>query len=240
MKRGRLLLLLGLSIGALFCSAAASAAPLSGAKTILQSDAAGLLSHENLQLFALGGALTILGHQVENAHDEEHFLDTKSLDGVSDTGNVYGNGLTFAGGALGLVATGALAHSPRLLAAGVDLAHSFLLSGALIVAIKTATGRTRPNGGSYSFPSGHVGVAMSAAPVLAYHFGPIVGACAYALVGATAMGRMEDRYHYLSDVVFGATLGMAVGRTVVHERASSSLLSHLRVTPGGAAITYSF
>jgi membrane-associated phospholipid phosphatase len=177
---------------------------------------------------------------VESAHDEERFLDTQSLDGMSDMGNVYGNGLTIAGGALGLVATGAFAHSPRLLSAGIDLAHSFLLSGALIVAIKTAAGRTRPNGGSYSFPSGHTGVAMSAAPVLAYHFGPVVGACAYAFAGATALGRMEDRYHYLSDVLFGATVGMAVGRTVVHERNGATLLSHLHLTPGGAALSYSF
>jgi hypothetical protein len=204
------------------------------------SDVTGLLSQQSLEIFALGGALTVMGHQVENANDEERFLDSPSLDGVSDTGNVYGNGLTIAGGALGLVAAGAFAHSPRLVSAGVDVAHSFLLSGALIVAIKMAAQRTRPNGGSYSFPSGHTGVAMSAAPVLAYHFGPVVGACAYALAGATAMGRMEDRYHYLSDVLFGATIGVVVGRTVVHERSGSAILDHLRLAPGGAAFTCPF
>ena len=224
----------------MLCAVPAFAASLSGARAVLTNDATGLLSRQNLELFALGGALTVVGHQVENAHDEERFLDTRGFDGVSDTGNVYGHGLTIAGGALGLMATGALAHSPRLLSAGIDVAHSFLLSGALIVAIKMAAQRTRPNGGSYSFPSGHTGVAMSAAPVLAYHFGPVVGACAYALAGVTALGRMEDRYHYLSDVVFGATIGMAVGRTVVHEHSGPTLLSHLRLTPGGAALSYSF
>jgi membrane-associated phospholipid phosphatase len=44
-----------------------------------------------------------------------------------------------------------------------------------------------------------------------HHFGWRIGVPAYVLAVGTAAGRMEDRHHYLSDVVFGGTIGIVAG-----------------------------
>jgi hypothetical protein len=47
------------------------------------------------------------------------------------------------------------------------------------------------------------------------------------------MGRMEDRRHYLSDVIFGAALGLTVG-------AAGWPARHLAVAPGGVGFRGTF
>jgi len=75
--------------------------------------------------------------------------------------------------------------------------------------------------------------------VLANRLGPAVGIPAYILAASTGMGRMEDRKHYLSDVVFGAALGLSTGIAVSGHDALPSRLD-LEATPGGAALSYHF
>jgi hypothetical protein len=55
----------------------------------------------------------------------------------------------------------------------------------------------------------------------------------YATAAAVAGGRMEDHFHYLSDVIFGAAIGIAAGRGVsrgVGDRVQ------VRVTPGAVSV----
>jgi membrane-associated phospholipid phosphatase len=58
-------------------------------------------------------------------------------------------------------------------------------------------------------------MAFAVAPVFTERFGWRAGVPAYALALVTAIGRMEDRRHYLSDCVFGAALGLASGTAVI-------------------------
>ena len=84
----------------------------------------------------------------------------------------------------------------------------------LTIAIKQATRRARPEGSGYSFPSGHTTVSFASATVLQRHFGWKVGIPAYAVATYVAASRVEMKRHYLSDVAFGAALGIVAGRTV--------------------------
>jgi membrane-associated phospholipid phosphatase len=82
-------------------------------------------------------------------------------------------------------------------------------------------------------------VSFASATVLQQHFGWRAGAPAYALASYVALSRVQMQRHYLSDVAFGAALGIAAGRTITvgHER-------NLRVEPmaadGGGGVQFSW
>ena len=96
-------------------------------------------------------------------------------------------------------------------------------------AIKFAADRTRPNGDPRSFPSGHASTSFATAMVLQEHYGWKLGLPAF-LAGAPTprVSRVAANQHWASDVVFGAAVGIASGRTV-----TLHLREHAAV--GGAA-----
>jgi membrane-associated phospholipid phosphatase len=68
-----------------------------------------------------------------------------------------------------------------------------------------------------SFPSGHTITAFSLAAVIAERSDQFwVGATAYSLAGLCGVSRITERDHWLSDVVVGAAMGVAIGKLVVH------------------------
>jgi len=120
-----------------------------------------------------------------------------------------------------------LQHSPILMLYGMDLAtrksryevarqtRHLLVSQALTIgtslALKGITKAPRPNGGSLSFPSGHTAYTFASATVI-YHsykdenkFLAFSGYVPAVVVGAYRM--IKDK-HWVSDVVFGAGMGM--------------------------------
>jgi membrane-associated phospholipid phosphatase len=98
---------------------------------------------------------------------------------------------------------------------GVEVAAELVTAGATS-AIKDATGRTRPNGGSNSFPSGHASTAFSSATLANRNLDSIQVSETARLpvqIGnillATGVGwaRVEGNDHFPSDVLAGAALG---------------------------------
>lgn len=67
-----------------------------------------------------------------------------------------------------------------------------------------------------SFPSGHTITAFSIATVLAERERTWVGVVAYSFAGLCGLSRLTQHEHWLSDVVMGAALGVAIGKLVVH------------------------
>jgi hypothetical protein len=110
---------------------------------------------------------------------------------------------------------------------------AYALSAMYTVAIKGITNTSRPTNqfehGHYGFPSYHASSTFSLAAVVDEYYGWQWGVPAYVMAGLVGWSRIDQREHDLSDVLFGAVLGVVVGKTVaaVHiER-----YSNLRVTP---------
>jgi len=178
-------------------------------------------------------------------------LDGSPLEELIDIGDQYGDGLTMGIGTAGLLLTGRLLDNRTMSAAGSDLARSLLLSGAAVWALKLTINARRPSGGPYSFPSGHTASAFAAAPVIVRHWGWRAGAGALVLAAGTALGRMEDRRHYLADVLFGAAIGLAVGYEIAQGSAAvrgetdgrggfGGLLRAVTVRPQGIGLSLRF
>jgi membrane-associated phospholipid phosphatase len=186
-----------------------------------QGDLKAFLSGRTLLVVSGAGALAAASLLIENPNTEERVLDRRAFDAPADLGNIYGGDAVVAGAA-GLAGAGFLAHNPEWTRAGWDMARSIVYTGGAVTLLKLAVRRTRPNGGAYSFPSGHTAAAFCVAPVLASRFGIAAAIPAYALGVTTALGRMEDRKHYLSDVIFGAGIGTAIGLAVASDHGSKA------------------
>jgi membrane-associated phospholipid phosphatase len=140
------------------------------------------------------------------------------LDTALDPGDVIGNGFTQFAVALGTLAAGQLSHRPAVATTGAELIDAQIISGIATQTIKYAARRRRPSGGPHSFPSGHASAAFATASVIQRRFGWKAGAPLYALGGYVAVSRLQENQHYLSDVVFGAALGIVAGRASVHSK----------------------
>jgi membrane-associated phospholipid phosphatase len=111
-------------------------------------------------------------------------------------------------------------RKPRLEHLGWDEMRTALLGQVVAVGIKAIIRRhrpLRPNGtrqSGFSFPSGHATVTFAAATVLQRRLGYRAGIAAYAIASYVAASRLHDNRHYLSDVVFGAAMGIVIGRSV--------------------------
>ena len=82
---------------------------------------------------------------------------------------------------------------------------------SVVQGLKYSINRTRPNGHSVSFPSGHTAAAFTGATLLAHEYAhrniwiPIAG---YTVATVTGVMRVLNNRHYVSDVVVGAAIGI--------------------------------
>jgi len=109
---------------------------------------------------------------------------------------------------LATYAIGRISDNSCVGAVGADLLRAQLVAEALTLAMQYSIRRTRPDGSSFSFPSGHASVAFASAAVLQRQFGWKTGMAAYAAASYVAASRLQANRHFLSDVVFGAAVGM--------------------------------
>lgn len=150
-----------------------------------------------------------------------HPADTKVSDEFSSArtrsfkpGAVVGGTPLELGAAFAAYAIGRATDKPRVVAVGHDLIRAQIVAELVTTGIKQSVRRTRPDGSSFSFPSGHTAVTFASATVLERHFGWKVGIPAYAVASYVAASRVQMKRHYLSDVAFGAVIGVVSGRTV--------------------------
>ena len=145
---------------------------------------------------------------------------------------------------LGLSATtyaiGRAAGWPRMTAVGADLFRAELLADGLAIGIKESVRRHRPEGSGFAFPSGHTTVSFASATVLQQHLGWRVGAPAYALATYVALSRVQMKRHYLSDVAFGAALGVMAGRTITIGTQRRRLMLAPMATDGGGGVQFTW
>ncbi len=194
----------------------------------------------SLSVLAVAALLTAATWDVDHDGAFSHDLADAALADVIDFGNTWGNGLVISGGSTAIFATGVLGGSERLRDLGADMMRAYALSGTVTIAIKVSVNRPRPSGSNYSFPSGHTSSAFSIVPALHHHLGWRASAPATALGVITAMGRMQDKHHYLSDVIFGAALGWAAGDLVIRSLRSDPGSGNVMLAPGVVGYSASF
>ncbi|MEO8257536.1 MAG: phosphatase PAP2 family protein [Acidobacteriota bacterium] len=174
-------------------------------------------------------------------------IDTASVEdarerlpmGVASVGNLGGGLLMQAGGGFATYLIGRTTGRPRLASLGGDLVRAQALSQLFVQGTKFAVARQRPDASnSLSFPSGHSASAFATATVIQQHLGWKFGAPAYAFAGLVGASRMASSRHYLSDVVIGAGIGLAAGRTVTLHLGRERFAIAPAPTPGGAMITF--
>lgn len=194
-----------------------------------------------LGIVSVGAGLAILAHEEE---DPDATLDwiqgSEWLKNYSDVGNIYGGGWIVGGGSAAVLTAGKLTGNQKTIDLGSDLVRSFLFSALCTFPIKASVNRQRPSGGPWSFPSGHTTSAFSTLPPLYYHLGWKVGVPVTALAVGTALGRMGHYKHFLSDVLFGAAVGLAVGDAVTQNRLARLAADHLVVVPDGVGVKFDF
>jgi membrane-associated phospholipid phosphatase len=164
----------------------------------------------------------------------EAFVNSDAVGNFFVAGKWIGSAYVQGGTAVGLYVVGRYlmphaAGAPKtnkVSHLGFDLLRALIVSQALTQGIKVAVQRDRPTGECCSFPSGHSSAAFATASVLERHLGYRGAWPTFAVAVYVAMSRLHDNRHYLSDVLFGASLGMATGWTVVgrHGRSNYTMM----------------
>src|SRR5262249_29677742 len=98
------------------------------------------------------------------------------------------------------------------------LFSALIINGVSTLVGQTATWDRAPNGEWGTFPSGHTSSSFCFATVMNEAYGPLVGIPLYGLGTLVAIERLDDRQHYLSDVVFGGIMGTVIGHAVASGR----------------------
>lgn len=96
---------------------------------------------------------------------------------------------------------------------------SNILTASITHGLKFAAGKTRPNGGRHSFPSGHTTFAFTNATVVYNEFidsSPALAYSGYLFSTTTGVFRMVNNKHWLSDVMVGAGIGILVTNLVYY------------------------
>lgn len=195
------------------------------------------VSPDTLKVLAVGGAGALAAHRWDGSGIEE--AQEHLRPGFFEAGNIGGGVLVQTGAAFGLYSVAKLAGSSDFAVVGANLVRSQILSQAIVQAGKFTTHRARPDGSNtQSLPSGHTASAFATAAVLHQHFGWKVGVPAYGFGAYVAASRMSANKHHLSDVLLGAAIGIAAGRTVTFGTGHTRLDLGVAPTIGGAAITF--
>ncbi|MEN3337661.1 MAG: hypothetical protein V7647_1337 [Acidobacteriota bacterium] len=182
-----------------------------------------------------GGALAVAVHS-HDATLTRRAVASERLDTLVEGGSFVGGGMVQAGAAVGTYAIGRLTKHPRVAILGADLVRGQIINAVLTQGVKLAVDRPRPDGGRFSFPSGHSSATFATATVLERHFGAKAGIPAYVMATYVAASRLHDNKHYASDVIFGAGIGIVSGRAVTVGRGTRTFALGPLVTPRGVGL----
>lgn len=196
----------------LLAPSSAHAQSIASLFTTLPSDFAHLFTPTNGFIAAIGGAGSLAVHPKDDDIAADIYAPSGARHDFFRAGATVGDGVEQNAFALGTYVIGRLAHKPGIASLGADLIDAQIVNGVLTQGIKVTTDRTRPNGSSHAFPSGHTSATFATAAVVQQHYGWKWGAPAYAIGAYVSVSRMVDNKHWASDVVFGTAIGLVSGR----------------------------
>jgi membrane-associated phospholipid phosphatase len=184
-------------------------------------------------ILGIGGAAAALAHPVDDDVNS-HLAGSRTVRRLFAPGKYIGSVYVQAGTAAGLYVVGryVMPHAEgepqtnKVSHLGFDLLRALIVSQAFTQGIKFAVQRDRPTGECCAFPSGHASAAFATASVLERHLGYRGAWPTFVVATYVATSRLHDNRHFLSDVLFGSSLGIASGWTVVgrHGRENYALL----------------
>jgi len=204
----------------------------------------------------------IVGGAVIYAFDDEirkwvQRYPTHAKDNISKYGlEPWGSGLYPAFLLGGIYIYGWAAKDNRAKQIAMGGAQVFIMTGLTTQIIKHLTHRHRPNqdvppnprlwegpftGWDYtSFPSGHTSTAFALASFISsvYRDKIWVGILSYAVATGVAWSRVYDNNHWPTDVLIGAALGFAIGKTVYHVMQGKTNISFGFSDYGGISMVY--
>ncbi len=199
--------------------------------------------------YALVGGVTAMpiifrsNFATEDPEFTEMWGSSQFADDFFESGEYYGQAVYHMAAAVLLYDFGRVKSHPNLRSFGSDLFRAHMINGVITLSMKGIVHRKRPNGGPYSYPSGHTSSAFTTAGVVYEHFGKYYGIPALALATYVGFSRLQENKHYFSDVVAGAIIGSYVGFRIVRKPEDEK---SLEVSPSisygapGVALTYSF
>ncbi|WP_099465667.1 phosphatase PAP2 family protein [Parabacteroides provencensis] len=170
-----------------------------------------IISNKAFQMTYIGVPLIVSGLIVKGEDDHFHDLRNSYIPSFS---NHYDDYLQYvpAVAMIGLKIGGVKGRSSwgRML---VSDAFTAALMGISVNALKYSVHVKRPDGSkNNSFPSGHTAMAFMTATMLHKEYGltrsPWYSVGAYSIASATAVSRMMNNRHWLSDVMVGAGIGI--------------------------------
>ena len=199
-------------------------------------DFAAFPSRATLTVLGIGGAAALAVAPADrNADRQLAGSDYRFL----TTGRIIGNAGVQAGIAAATYGVGrALSNGGTAHRIGAELLRAQVLTQSLTLGIKVAVQRERPNGGHLSFPSGHASTTFATATVLARHFDWRISAPTLLAATYVAGSRVHQHQHYLSDVVFGAALGVAAGRSITSPQSAVTWIPVITPTHVALMLAY--
>ena len=201
------------------------------------TDFRGLASKDHLTVLAVGALVAAATHGMDR---QATSTLSNPRAGFLAGGETIGSARFQLGGALAAFAVGRAIGHAKISAVGADLIRANIVSQTLTGAVKFAARRERPDGTEFSFPSGHASVTFATATVLQRHLGWKAGAPAYAAASYVAASRIHDKRHFLSDVAFGAAVGVVSGWTVTIGHGKARMAVAPMATPGGGGIGFTW
>jgi hypothetical protein len=214
--------------------------PHTGIKAMVKelgSDVKKLPSKENLLWVAIGSGLAAAAHPLDDNVNESLVANTTARR-VFKPGAYLGQSYTLLAIASTVYVVGRARDERKISHVGMDLIRALAIAEGLTQTLKYATRRKRPDGsGPTSFPSGHAADTFAFATALERHLGWRYATPAYIAASYVAASRLPANRHWLSDVVFGSTVGIIAGRTVTSNETAKYPV-RVAYVAGGAAILF--
>jgi hypothetical protein len=195
-------------------------------------------------ILGIGGAAAAALHPLDDSANEQ-LTGSSTVGRIFSPGKWIGSAYVQGGTAVGLYLVGRYVlprtegqpRTNKVSHLGFDLLRAGLVSQAVTQGIKQTVRRDRPTGECCAFPSGHASTAFATASVIERHFGYRGALPTYLIATYVATSRLHDNRHFVSDVMFGAALGIASGWTVVGRHGRSEFTMVPVPLRGGVMLT---
>lgn len=173
------------------------------------------LQRDNQILLGLAGGASIAMHQGTDDNLAGYFERHEVFHNTSDRSlKLFGGpGVHFAGASIWYILSADSGDNFNKDRAWTMI-RALSVTSLTTAGLKAIRDNETPAGNRWGWPSGHAASSFTVASVLDEFYGPKVGIPAYAAASLVGLRMMDQKDHWGSDVVFGATLGWVVGHTV--------------------------